>query len=52
MNPNTDRASNGAEVYRHEIHRLADEYVSTLEDPGAIYNPQTSFFNGMIKYIE
>lgn len=51
MNPNTDRASNGAEVYRHEIHRLADEYVSTLEDPGAIYNPQTSFFNGMIKYI-
>lgn len=51
MKPNTEKASNGAEIYRHEIQRLADEYISTLEDPGTIYNPQTSFFNGMIKYI-
>lgn len=48
---NTDKTSNGAEIYSHAIKQLADEYISTLDEPRDIYNPQTSFFNGMIKYI-
>lgn len=51
MRTNTDKASDGTEVYSHAIKRLADEYISTLDEPELIYNPQTSFFNGMIKYI-
>lgn len=51
MKANTGKASNGTEVYKSEIQRLADEYINTLDDPELIYNPQTSYFNGMIKYI-
>lgn len=51
MKPNTETAQNGAELYTHEIKRLADEYISTLDNPDVIYNANTAFFNGMIKYI-
>lgn len=51
MRSNTDQTKDGIEVYTHKIQELADEYINTLDDPDLIYNPQTSFFNGMIKYI-
>lgn len=51
MRDNTVRTENGEEIYIHAIHRLADEYVSSLDNPDAITNAQTAFFNGMIKYI-
>lgn len=51
MKANTDKAQDGTELYTHKIKELADEYISTLDDPEQIYNPQTAIFNGMIKYI-
>lgn len=51
MKANTDKAQNGAELYTHRIKELADEYINALDDPEQIYNPQTAYFNGMIKYI-
>ena len=46
---NTVRAENGAEVYEHEIKRLADEYISSLNDPDDIKNRIT--FSGLMRYI-
>ena len=51
MKKNTEFTENGSEIYTHRIYELADQYIQTMEDPKAIYNPTTSFFNGMIKYI-
>lgn len=51
MKPNTEKTQDGVELYTHAINRLADEYISTLDNPDVIYNPNTAFFNGMIKYI-
>ena len=51
MKNNTELVENGAEIYIHEIKKLADDYIDSLDNPDLIYNPQTSFFNGMIKYI-
>lgn len=51
MRMNTDKTKSGAELYTHKIKELADEYINTLDDPEQIYNPQTAYFNGMIKYI-
>lgn len=50
MRANTDKASNGTEVYAHEIKRLADEYINSLDNPEDICG-NTTMFNGMIKYI-
>lgn len=51
MKTNTVKTEDGTELYLHRIQELADEYINSLDDPSLIYNPQTSFFNGMIKYI-
>lgn len=51
MKANTVKTADGSELYLHRIQELADEYINTLDDPSLIYNPQTSLFNGMIKYI-
>lgn len=51
MKVNTVKTADGTELYLHRIQELADEYINSLDDPSLICNPQTSFFNGMIKYI-
>lgn len=50
MKDNTVTATDGSEVYTHEIYRLSDEYISTeLNNPEDIYD--VSVFTGMILYI-
>lgn len=51
MRANTDRTQDGIEVYRDRVSVLVDEYIDTLNDPEQLYNPQTAYFNGLIKYI-
>lgn len=48
---NTIQTQDGAEVYQSKILELADEYLESLDNPEDIYNPGTSYFNGMVKYI-
>ena len=51
MKRNTETASNGSEIYTHEILTLADEYINSLDDPEAIKGNNKGPFTGMIKYI-
>lgn len=48
---NTVRTEDGIEVYQHMIYQLADDYLSTLDNPDQIYGQNKGLFNGMIKYI-
>lgn len=47
---NTVKAFDGSEIYETKIHQLADDYISSLDDPESINN-NPSLFTGMIKYI-
>lgn len=50
MKDNTVTATDGSEVYIHEIYKLSDEYISTeINNPDDIYD--VSVFTGMILYI-
>ena len=48
---NTVKADNGAEIYLDQFYEIADDYISTLNNPDDLYGSKGNCFTGMIKYI-
>ena len=51
MKENTVMTDQGIEIYTDRIYQLADEYISTLDNPEDIKGLNKGLFTGMIKYI-
>lgn len=48
---NTVKAENGVEIYLDQFYEIADDYISTLNNPDDLYGSKGNCFTGMIKYI-
>lgn len=48
---NAVKADNGVEIYLDQFYEIADDYISTLNNPDDLYGSKGNCFTGMIKYI-